>query len=189
MPNISRVARLCYKSTAVYMNVNFGITAHQTRLGYNKWTFLTYWGRVMYMCVGSLTIISLDYGLSTGRYQATIWTNVYINNMCIWTIWMLLIGAFRTNFSNISIEIRKVHSAKCISKRRLRNCGHLSRPRFVNDFMVLVISPRQVGVTSISSHFLTGDQSTNTSFSEHNWRGIDDEGVIRGRGQTWFWNK
>ena len=55
---------------------------------------LTHWGRVTHICVGNLAIISSDNGLSPGRHQAIIWTNAGI----------LLIGPFRTNFSEILIE-------------------------------------------------------------------------------------
>ena len=56
---------------------------------------LTHWGRVTHICVGNLTIIGSDNGLSPYRRQAIIWTNAGI----------LLIGRVRTNFSEISIEI------------------------------------------------------------------------------------
>ena len=36
---------------------------------------LTHWGRVTHICVGNLTIIGSDNGLSPGRRQAIIWTN------------------------------------------------------------------------------------------------------------------
>ena len=42
------------------------------------YTALTHWTRGTYICIGSLTIIGLDYGLSRGRRQAIIWTNVEI---------------------------------------------------------------------------------------------------------------
>ena len=60
-----------------------------------KTTHLTYWGRVTHICVGKLTIIGSDNGLSPGRRQAIIWTNAGI----------LLIGPLGTNFSEIYIEI------------------------------------------------------------------------------------
>ena len=56
---------------------------------------LTRWGRVVYMCVSILPVISSDNGLTSGRRQAIIWTNA----------WMLLIGPFGTNFSEVAIEI------------------------------------------------------------------------------------
>ena len=73
---------------------------------------LTHWGRVTHICVGKLTIIGSDNGLSPGRRQAIIWTNAGI----------LLIGPLRTNFSEILSEIQsfsfkkmhlKMSSAKC----------------------------------------------------------------------------
>ena len=56
---------------------------------------LTHWGRVTHLCVGNLTIIGSDNGLSPGRRHAIICTNAGI----------LLIGSLGTNFSDILIEI------------------------------------------------------------------------------------
>ena len=70
----------------------------------------------MHICVGKLTIIGSDNGLSPERRQAIIWTNAGI----------LLIGPLGTNFSGILIEIQtlslkrirlKMSSAKCCSFR------------------------------------------------------------------------
>ena len=55
----------------------------------------THWGRVTHICVGNLTIIDSDNGLSPCRSQAIIWINAGL----------LLIGALGTNFSEIKIEI------------------------------------------------------------------------------------
>ena len=65
---------------------------------------LTHWGWVTHICVGNLTIIGSDNGLSPGRRQAIIWTNAGI----------LLIGPWGTNFSEILIGIntfsfKKIH--------------------------------------------------------------------------------
>ena len=77
---------------------------------------LTHWCRVRHICVGKLTIIGSDNGLSPERRQAIIWTNAGI----------LLIGPLGTNFSEILIEIQtfslkkirlKMSSAKCCSFR------------------------------------------------------------------------
>ena len=57
---------------------------------------LTHWGRVTHICVGNLTIIGSDNGLSPGRRQAIIWTNAGI----------LLIGILEINFSEILSEIQ-----------------------------------------------------------------------------------
>ena len=58
--------------------------------------YLTHWGRETHMCVGKLTIIASDNGLSPGRRQAIIWTNAGI----------MLIGPLGTNVSEISIGIQ-----------------------------------------------------------------------------------
>ena len=59
-------------------------------------TWLTHWGRVTHICVGKLTIIGSDNGLSPGRRQAIIWTNAGI----------LLIEPLGTNFSEILVRIQ-----------------------------------------------------------------------------------
>ena len=68
---------------------------------------LTHWGRVTHICVGDLTIIGSDNGLSSGRRQAIIWTNAGI----------LLIGPLRTNFNEIIFEIQKFSFEKMHMKR------------------------------------------------------------------------
>ena len=50
---------------------------------------------MMHICIGKLTIIDSDNGLSPGRRQSIIWTNAGI----------VLIGPLETNFSEILIEI------------------------------------------------------------------------------------
>ena len=60
-----------------------------------EYVYLTHWGRVTHICVGDLTIIGSDNGLSPGRRQAIIWINEGI----------LLIGPLGTNFSESLIEI------------------------------------------------------------------------------------
>ena len=57
---------------------------------------LTHWGQVMHICVGKLTSIASDNGLSPGRRQAIIWNIAGI----------MLIGPLGTNCSEILIEIQ-----------------------------------------------------------------------------------
>ena len=78
-----------------------------------EFTQLTHWGRVTHICVGKLTIIGSDNGLSPERRQAIIWTNAGT----------LLIGPLGTNLSEILIEIY-TFSLKCIWKCRLGNGSH-----------------------------------------------------------------
>ena len=75
---------------------------------------LTHWGRVTHICVGKLTIIGSNNGLSPSRRQATIWTNAGI----------MLIGPLGTNFSEILSEIHafsfnKMHLKVSSAKWRL----------------------------------------------------------------------
>ena len=74
---------------------------------------LTHWGRVTHICVGNLTTIGPDNGLSPGRRQTIISTNA----------WILLIGPCGTNFSEILIGIhtfsfKKIHLKMSSAKFR-----------------------------------------------------------------------
>ena len=78
-------------------------------------TVLTHWGRVTHICVGNLTIIGSDNGLSPGRHQAIIWPNARI----------LSIGTLRTNFIEISIGIQAFSFKKMhlkMSSEKWRPC-------------------------------------------------------------------
>ena len=73
-------------------------------LCFGKIIGLTHWGRVTHICVGKLTIIGSDNGLSPGRRQAIIWTSAGV----------LLIGPLGTNFSEIfpriqTFSFKKMH--------------------------------------------------------------------------------
>ena len=74
---------------------------------------LIHWGLVTHICVGNLTIIGPDNGLSPGRRQAIIWTNAGI----------LLIRPLGTNFSELLVEIlifsfKKIHLKVSSAKSR-----------------------------------------------------------------------
>ena len=86
---------------------------------------LTHWGRVTHICVGNLTSIGSDNGLSPGRRQAIIWTNAGI----------LLIGPLWTNFSEILIEIPTFS----FKKMRLKVSSAKWRP-FCFGLNVLIVS-------------------------------------------------
>ena len=64
------------------------------------WIGLTHWGRVMHICVGNLTNIGSDNGLSPGRCQAIIWSRDRSN------AGILLLGLVGTNFSETWIQIQ-----------------------------------------------------------------------------------
>ena len=75
---------------------------------------LTHWGRATHICVGKLTIIGSDNGLSPGPRKAIIWTNAGI----------LLIGPLGTNFNEFVVEIhtfsfKKMHLKMSSGKWRL----------------------------------------------------------------------
>ena len=74
---------------------------------------LTHLGQETHICVGKLTIVASDNGLSPGRREAIIWTNAGI----------LLIGPLGTNFNEILITIhtfsvKKMHLKMSSAKWR-----------------------------------------------------------------------
>ena len=106
---------------------------NMTRLIRNIMSFsgvLTHCSRATHICVGDLTIIGFDNGLSPGRRQAIIWTNAGI----------VLIGPFGTNFSDILIEIytfafKKMH-LKMSSGKWWQFCLGLNMLRHNNSIKV-----------------------------------------------------
>ena len=104
----------------LYFEINFLVWKWMYYFYVFKWKLfprvqLTHWGRVTHICVGKLSIIGSDNGLSPNRRQAIIWTNAGI----------LLIGTQGTNFSEISIEMytfsfRKMHLK--VSSGKWRPC-------------------------------------------------------------------
>ena len=68
----------------------------------------------MHICIGNLTIIGSDNGLSPVQYQAVIWANAGIS----------LIRPLGTNFNEILIEIHTFPLKKCIWKCHPENGGH-----------------------------------------------------------------
>ena len=60
---------------------------------------LTHLGRVAQICVGYITIIGSENGVSPGRRQAIVWSSAVI----------LLIGPLGTSCSDIVVEIHTLH--------------------------------------------------------------------------------
>ena len=77
----------------------------------NQFKELSPWGRVTHICVGDLTIIGSDIGLSPGRCPVNIWTNAGI----------LFIVPLGTNFSEVLIHIQIFSFTKSSWKYRLQN--------------------------------------------------------------------
>ena len=94
--------------------------------------WLTHWGWVTHICIGKLTIIASDNGLSPGQCQAIIWTNAGI----------LLIGPLGTKFNEILIEIhtfsfKKMHLKMTSAKWRSFCLGP-------NVLMLFLILPQTI---------------------------------------------
>ena len=108
-------------------NISYGLLNHI----FNILAVLTHWGRVTHLCVGSVTFIGTDNGLSPGRRQAIIWTNAGI----------LLTGSLWTNLSEMIIEthtfsFKKIHLKISSAKWRPFYLGlnvvNLQQKPFVN---------------------------------------------------------
>ena len=93
---------------------------------------LTHWSRKTHLCVGKLTIIGSDNGLSPGRRQDIIWTNAGI----------MLFGPFGSNFSEIVIEIdtisfKKMHLKLSCAKWRPSCLGlNVLRQMFTMNYLI-----------------------------------------------------
>ena len=92
---------------------------------------LTDWGRVTHICVGNLTIIGPDNGLSPGRRQAIIWTNAGI----------LLVGPWGTNFSEILIGIETFS----LKKMHLKMLSAKWRPFCLGLNVLKILCPAALG--------------------------------------------
>ena len=105
----------CIMVSWAYIAIKYHWSVSSTFLGKQTRKFLlTQWGRATRICVGKLTNIGSDNGLSPSRRQAIIWTNAGI----------LLIGPLGTNFSEILIGIqtfsfKKMHLKMSSAKWRL----------------------------------------------------------------------
>ena len=117
------------------------IFLHMENWRYPFWISLTHWGRVMNICVGKLTIIGSDNGLSPGRRQAIIWTNAGI--LLFWT----LDNNFQWNFdcnSNILIQENAIENVcEMASNLSWSQCVNTLRPRqngrhFPDDIFICI---------------------------------------------------
>ena len=107
------ISQVFGKASHCILGGNVSNINHQNGCHFPSSFRLTHWGRVTHICVGNLTIIGSDNGLSPGRRQAITWTNVGI----------LLIGPLGTNFSEMLIEIltfsfNKIHLKMSSAKWR-----------------------------------------------------------------------
>ena len=100
-----------------------------TKLRQNMTIFLRdpHWGRVTHICVGELTIIGSDNGLSPGRRQAIIWTNAGI--LLIWPHMKKFWWNCNQNWS-IFIQENALENVVC------EMASILSRPQCVNNMLL-----------------------------------------------------
>ena len=90
---------------------------------------LTHWGRVTHICVGNLTIIGSDNGLSPSQRQAVIWINARI----------LLIGPLGKKFSEILIGIQTFSLKKIAFENVVCKIMSMSsRPQWVKKKLLCI---------------------------------------------------
>ena len=99
--------------------------------------YLTHCGRVTDICVGKLTNIGSDNGLSPGRRQAIIWTNARI----------LLIGPLGTNFTEILIVIHTFS----FKKMHLKMASAKWRPFVSASMCQIQVSPQSCSKTQANN--------------------------------------
>ena len=107
-----------------YDNIFMALNSDEAAIG----SILTHRGGVMHICVGNLTIIGSDNGLSPGQCQAIIWTNVGISSISS-------IGSWGTNCNEILSKFIHFHSRKCIWNSHLANGGLLPQPQCVKHWL------------------------------------------------------
>ena len=118
LPRSPMISQHCFRQrTITWANVDTDLCRHIASLGRIE---LPHWGRVTHICVGILTIIGSDNGLSPGRRQAIIWTNA--------GILLILRNKLRnlgTNFSEILGDIHSFSLSKMclkVSSAKWRPC-------------------------------------------------------------------
>ena len=131
----------------------------------------THWGRVTHICVGNLTIIGSDNGLSLGRRQSIIWTNPGI----------LLIGHLGTNFNEILLQIYtfsftkmhlKLSSGKwppfCLGLNVLTHCSLVTAHGTIelDHHRFRIVARRRFGAKPLLKPMLSHCQ---LDPKEHNW--------------------
>ena len=98
-------------------------------------SYITHWGRVTHICVGKLTNICSDNGLSPARRQSIIWTNAW--DIVNWTLRNKLQWNFNRN-SNIFIHENAFENVVC------EMASILSRPQCDNQHQDYTVWRRKV---------------------------------------------
>ena len=107
---------------------------------------LTHWGWVTHICVGKLTTIGSDNGLSPGHCQAITWTNVVIYYIVNWKLRNKFQYDFNQNsnnfieentFGNVVCEMLSISSRpQCVNTLRPRQNGrHFADDPFKRIFL------------------------------------------------------
>ena len=135
-------------TTYRFRNIRTDLSTRESKM----WDHISHWGGVTHICVGKLTIIGSDNGLSLGRYQAITWTSVGI----------LLNGPLGTNVSEILSGIQaslfnKMHLKMSSAKWRLfclsLNQSSFFRRHIVHCTSLPVLSSRLLRILIISTRF------------------------------------
>ena len=114
------------------LTLHYALWHYKATMHWISLLYITYWDRVMHICISKLTIIGWDNGLSPDWRQAIIWTNAGI----------LLIGPLGTNFSEILIEIHGFSFKKMIND-----------PTKINMYFIRVVD--KISSTQVSDSHLS----------------------------------
>ena len=137
-----------------------------------------HWGRVTHICVGKLTIICSDNGLSPGRRQAIVWTNAGI----------LFIRSVGTNFSEIlgkfhSFSFKKMHLKMSSQKGRLFSLGLNELNQVVHIYIIIEV-PNTFFMIKMyflvsSARRILSDLKVSSYFCKHSVAKLGDETAVR----------
>ena len=120
---------------------------------------ITHWGRATHICVGKLTVIGSENGLSPSRRQAIIWTNAGL----------LSIGPLLTYFNEVSIKtkqfsLKKMHLNMSSAKRGLCCLG----PNVLTEIQLQAVFTANNGNTGSSSSERSVWRSISWQLNNHN---------------------
>ena len=131
---------------------------------WNAWTTttvfdITHWGRATHICVGKLTVIGSENGLSPSRRQAIMWTNAGL----------LSIGPLLTYFNEVLIKtqqfsLEKMHLNMSSAKRGLCCLG----PNVLTEIQLQAVFTANNGNTVSSCSERSVWRSISWQLNNHN---------------------
>ena len=110
---------------------------------------LTHWGRVTHICVGNLTTIGSDNGLSPGRRQAIIWTNAGILSIGKTPVRIILWCPITKMLIKACFLVQPLEQEGVYQKCYIALCSKV----FINHFYQMKASPECLNILTYCSKY------------------------------------